>query len=233
MRKGEKMGRPVAEAERNSGEGDGDDAQEDGAADAPGHQDSNEDEPRGGEANLRVGNFAKADKGGGIGDDYVCVAEADEGDEESDAGGGAVLEAIGNAVDDLFADVGEGEEEKEEAGEKNDSERSLPGHAAAEDDGVGEVGVERHARREGDGIVGPEAHDERGDRGGNAGGEENAINGHAAFGEDARVDDDYVGHGHESGQAGEELAPDGGLVFFEMKYAFEQTVSLKQKGAPL
>src|SRR6266478_2603193 len=39
-----------------------------------------------------------------------------------------------------------------------------------------------------------------------------------------RVDDDYVGHGHESGQAGEELAPDGGLVFFEMKYAFEQEV---------
>src|SRR5229473_395954 len=233
MRQGEKMLGPVAEAERDSSEGDGDDADEDGAADAANHQDGDENESGGGETDLRIGNFAEAHEGGGIGDDDVGVAQADEGDEEADAGGGAVLEAIGNAVDDLLADVGEGEEKKEEAGEKNDSERSLPGHAAAEDDGVGEVGVERHARREGDGIVGPEAHDERGDRGGNAGGEENAINGHAGFGEDARVDDDYVGHGHESGQAGEELAPDGGLVFFEMKYAFEQTVSLKQKGAPL
>ena len=116
--------------------------------------------------------------------------------------------------------------QKEQAGEKDDAEGGLPGDAAAEDDGVGEVGVERHAGSEGDGIVGPESHDERGDRGGNAGGEENALDGHAGFGEDARVDDDDVGHGHESGEAGEEFAADGGVIFFEMKNAFEQTVFL-------
>jgi len=54
---------------------------------------------------LRVGNFAETDEGGGVGDNDVGVAQADEGDEEADAGGGIVLEAIGNAVDDLFADV--------------------------------------------------------------------------------------------------------------------------------
>src|SRR5438094_863598 len=82
---------------------------------------------------------------------------------------------------------GEGEEKKEEAGKKDDAESGLPGHAAAENDGVGEVGVEGHTGRESDGIVGPQSHDERGDRGRNASGKENAVDGHARLREDARV----------------------------------------------
>src|SRR6266849_6820300 len=137
----------------------------------------------------------------GIGDDDVCVAQTDEGDEKADACSGAVLEAIGDAVHDLFADVGEGEEQKEQAGEKDNTESGLPGDAAAKDDGVGEVGVEEHARSEGDGIVGPQPHDQGGDHRRNARGEENSFDGHASFREDARVDDDYVGHGHEGGES--------------------------------
>ncbi len=227
------MGGPVAEAERNTGESDGNDPQENGAANAAGHQDGDENESSGGEKDLRVGSFAQADEGGGIGDDDFGVAQTDEGDEEADARGGAVLEAIGNAVDDLFADFGESEDEKKQAGKKDDTESGLPGNAAAEDYGVGEVGVEGHPGREGDGIVGPNAHNERGERGGNASGEENAVNGHAGFGEDARVDDDHVGHGHEGGEAGEDFAADSGVIFLEMKDAVEQTVPSLIKGAPL
>jgi hypothetical protein len=95
--------------------------------------------------NLGIGDFADCDEGGGIGDDDFRIAQADEGDEQADAGGGAVLEAIGDAVDDLFADVGEGEEKEEKAGEKDDAQSGLPGNAAAEDDGISEVGVEGHA----------------------------------------------------------------------------------------
>ena len=227
------MGGPVAEAERNTGESDGNDAEENGAANAAGHQDGNENESSSGEKHLRIGSFAQADKGGGIGDNDFGVAQADEGDEKADTGGGAVLEAIGDAVDDLFADVGEREDKKEQARKKDDAESGLPGNAAAEDDGVSEIGVEGHARSEGDGIVGPNAHNERGERGGNASGEENAVNGHAGFGEDARVDDDHVGHGHEGGEAGKEFAADSGVIFLEMKDAVEQTVPSSIKGAPL
>src|SRR5947208_4910518 len=226
MRQVEKMGGPVTKAERNTGKGDDDDAEENGAADAAGHQDGDEDESGGGEKDLGVGSFAKPDEGGGIGDDDFCVTQTDEGDEQADAGGRAVLEAIGGADDDLFAHFGEGEEQKKEAGHKDAAESGLPGNDAAENDGVGEVGVEGHAGRESDGIVGPQAHDEGGDRGRNAGGEEDAFDGHAGFREDAWVDDDHVGHGHEGGEAGEQFAADGGVVFFEVKDAVEQTVSL-------
>jgi len=226
VRQGEKMSGPVTNAERNTGKGDDDDAEENGAADAARHQGGHEDESGGGEKHLGIGSLAKPHKRGGVGDDDLRVTQTDEGDEQADADGGAVLEAIGDAVDDLFADFGEGEEKKEEAGKKDDAESGLPGHAAAENDGVGEVGVEGHTGRESDGIVGPQSHDERGDRGRNASGKENAVDGHARLREDARVDDDHVGHGHEGGEAGEQFAADGGVVFFEVKDAVEQTVSL-------
>ena len=60
------------------------------------------------------------------------VAKADERDEKADARGGAVLQAIGNAVDDLLADVGERQNQKKQPGKKNDAQRRLPGHAAAD-----------------------------------------------------------------------------------------------------
>ena len=171
---------------------------------------------------MRIAEFADADESGGIGDDNFCVAQADEGDEESNAGGGAMFQTIGNAVDDLLANFGEGKKKKKNAGKEDDAESGLPGNAAANDDGVGEVGVEGHAWRESDGIVGPDTHDEGGGGGGNTGGEEHAIDGHASFREDAGIDDDHVGHGHEGGEASEEFATNGGLIFLEMKDALEQ-----------
>src|SRR6266849_10306375 len=112
----EKMRGPVTEAKRSPGEGDGDDTQENGAADAPNHQDGDEHESRSSETHLRVGDFAQPDEGGGIGDDDIRVAQPNKRDEQADAGGGAVFEAIRDAVDDLFADVGEREEQKEQSG---------------------------------------------------------------------------------------------------------------------
>ena len=43
------------------------------------------------------------------------VAESHERDEKPDAGGGAVLQAIGNAVDDLFANIRERQDQKQHA----------------------------------------------------------------------------------------------------------------------
>jgi hypothetical protein len=162
-----------------------------------------------------------ATKVAGIGDDDIGVAQPDERDEQTDAGGGAVFQAIGNAVDDLLANVGEREQQEQHAGKKHDAERGLPRNAAADDDRVGEIGVERHSGREGDGIVGPQAHDQSGERGGNTSGEEHAFDGHSGFGEDSRVHHHDVTHGHERGDAGEQLGADGGFVFAKMEDALE------------
>jgi hypothetical protein len=123
----------------------------------------------------------------------------------------------------LLADVCEREEEEEKARKEDDAEGSLPRDAATDDDRVGEVGVEGHAGGERDGIIGPDSHNERGDRGGNAGGEEDAFDGHPCFREDARIHDNHVGHGHEGGEASEKFAADGRLIFFEVEDALEQT----------
>jgi hypothetical protein len=122
----------------------------------------------------------------------------------------------------LFADVGQGEQEEEQAGEEDHAEGGLPRDAATDHDGVREISVQRHARGESNGVVGPQTHDERGDGGGCAGGEEDAFDGHARFGEDAGIYDHHVSHGHKGGEAGEKFAADGGLIFVEVKEALEQ-----------
>ena len=116
---------PVREAERNAGQRDGDDAEQDRAANFARHQDRDDQQTRGGEKYLRIGRFAEADECRGMRDDHLCVAQADEGDEQADAGGGAVFQAVGDTVDDLFADVGEGQQQEERAGEKNDTPRAV------------------------------------------------------------------------------------------------------------
>ena len=80
MRQGEKMCGPVTEAERNAGERDDDDSEENGAADAPGHQDGDENESSGCEKNLGIGNFAQPDEGGGISHNDIRVAQSNERD---------------------------------------------------------------------------------------------------------------------------------------------------------
>ena len=163
--------------------GDGHDADEDGAAHASSHENGDEDQTRGREQDLGIGGgFAEANKGGGIGDYDFCVAQTNERDEEAYTRGGAMLEAVRDAVDDLLAELGQREQEEEQfAGEEDDAQSSLPRGASTDDDGIGEVGVEGHARGERDRTVGPKPHDKRGNRGGNTGGEEDASDGYARF----------------------------------------------------
>src|ERR1700676_109972 len=127
MRQREKMIGPMREAEGDAGQGDGQDAEENGAADPAGHQDGDEQQANGSEKNLRVGSLAESHEGGGVCDDDFGVAEAHEGDEQADARGGAVFQGVWNAVYDLLADVGEREDQKEQAGEEDYAEGGRPG----------------------------------------------------------------------------------------------------------
>src|SRR5271155_4821831 len=155
---------------------------------------------------------AEGDGGGSAGDDDAGVAESDEGDEEAYASADRGVELVGNGGDEALADSGEGEREKDDTGEEYGSEGGLPGDAHAFDDGVGEVGVETHAGRESQRVVGGCSHEDAAECGAEAGGGGDGGERHAGFGEDGRGDEDDVGHRDEGGQASEDLgAPVGGV----------------------
>ncbi|MNH35260.1 hypothetical protein D3C79_959310 [compost metagenome] len=83
-----------------------------------------------------------------------------------------------------------------------------------QDHGVGEEGVQAHARRQGDRVVGDQAHGRRADGRRQAGGDEDRALVHAGLAENARVDEQDVGHGQEGGDARENLGADIGVVCF-------------------
>src|SRR5207237_613477 len=82
---------------------------------------------------------------------------------------------------------------------------------------IREVGVQRHAGGEGDGIIGINPHDQRGHRRRNASGKKHAIHRHAAFRKDLRVHHDDVSHSHECREARQQFAAHRALVFFQPK----------------
>jgi hypothetical protein len=120
------------------------------------------------------------------------------------------------------------------SGEKHDAERRLPRNVHAEANGIGEVGVERHAGRKGDGIIGVKPHHKCGDRGRNARREQNAFLRHPGLRENLWIHDDDVRHRHERGQAAEHFLANRGLIFRQLEIALQQFASANpRKDLPL
>src|SRR5216683_1432900 len=136
-----------------------------------------------------------------------------------------MLQAVGHAIDDLFADARDREHKEKNTGEENYAKRRAPRNVHAQANRVSEVGIERHSRGERDGIVGVESHHQGRNRGGKASREDHAFDGHPRLGEDLRVHDDDVGHRQESGKAAEKFLFYGGLIFSELEIAIEQSMS--------
>jgi len=125
----------------------------------------------------------------------------------------------------MCSDFGECEEQENQAGEEHDAERGLPGDAAADDDRIGEVCIQRHAGRERDGIVGPQTHYESCERRRDARCKEDAVRGHPGFGKNAWVDDNHVSHRHKRGQTGEQLAANRRAIFLKLEKLLKQRES--------
>ncbi|MOA23163.1 hypothetical protein D3C78_1437670 [compost metagenome] len=101
-----------------------------------------------------------------------------------------------------------------------------------QDHGVGEEGVQAHAGGEGDRIVGDQAHDRRADGRGQAGGDEDRALVHARRAEDARVDEQDIGHGQEGGDPGEDLRAHIGVVCVQLEQLFQHDWLPKALRAP-
>ncbi len=128
---------------------------------------------------------------------------------------------MGDGSDEKLADAGEGEEEKDDAGDEDGSECGLPGDAHSFDDGVGEVGVEAHAGREGDGVVGEGSHEDAAEGRAEAGGDCDGGDGHSGFVKDGGVHEDDVGHRDECREAGQYLSAQGCVVRGEAEVVFQ------------
>ena len=112
MRPRENMRGQMADSQRYPRDRDRDDADQNRAADAPRHQDGNQKNAHRSQNHLRVGHLPQADERGRVRHDDVRVPESHERDEKPDARRRAVLQAVGNAVDDLLAHIRQREDQE-------------------------------------------------------------------------------------------------------------------------
>ncbi|MDQ0694938.1 hypothetical protein QF048_001380 [Streptomyces sp. W4I9-2] len=148
--------------------------------------------------------------------DESGLVEADEGDEEPDAHGDAVLERERDRVHDHLAEAGDHQEADHHTVDHTHAHGLRPGHVGR--DLRGEHAGDAEAGGERQGHLPDEAHEQgrrgrreggRGDQAGLA--EEVAVDVLPA--QDQRVEQQDVRHGHEGRDAAAQLARDGGSPF--------------------
>ena len=154
-------------------------------------------------------------------------AQADVHQHQTDGGADAQADAQGDGLDDLVADIENGQNDEHDAFDQNDDQRGLEGGQIAHTGQAYDVAhhhskeaVQAHAGGHGEGLVGQKCHAEHTDGGGDAGCHEHAIPQGAAgvkIGQQVGVQGDDVGHGHEGGQTGHDLGADIGAICFELE----------------
>jgi hypothetical protein len=147
-----------------------------------------------------------------------------DAEEKADPGRDRELEVLGDRIDDVFADREDRDQQEDHARAEHAGQRLLPGVFVAEHHREGEEGVEPHAGRERDRVIGVERHHQGRSRRRDAGGDEHGALVHPGIAQDVRVDEHDVDHGEEGGQAGDELGAHRGAVLGQREAAFEQRV---------
>ena len=133
------------------------------------------------------------------------MLKTNEGDEQPDAARHRRVELMRDRAQDHLPDPGSGQRQEDHAGEEHGTQRRLPRNVHLDADGVGEVGVEAHARRQGDGIPRHNAHQDRAEGSRQARGRGGRRQRHARIRQNGRIDQHNVGHGQESRDAGKNL----------------------------
>ena len=169
---------------------------------------------------------AQAHHGGRVAHHDTGVMQGDQRQEQADAGGNRRAQRQGDGVDDPLTNAEDRQQEKQHRRNEYRAQRHLPGVAHVQDHGVGEEGVEAHARCQGNWVVGDQAHHGRTDGRRQAGGDKHRALVHAGLAEDARVHEQDVGHGQEGGDPRENLGAHIGVVGFELKQLFQHAGSL-------
>jgi hypothetical protein len=173
----------------------------------------------------RLLQVTEADHGCRVAHHDARVMQCDQGQEQADTGGNRRAQRQRDTVDDPFADAEDRQQEEQHCRNEHRSQRYLPGVAHVQDHGVGKEGVQAHARRERDRVVGDQAHHRRTDGGCQTRGDEHRALVHAGLAENAWVDEQNVGHGQKGREARQNLGPHVGVVCLELKQPFQHVCS--------
>ena len=161
----------------------------------------------------RQAEFAHVHQRGLIAHHHARAFERNQRQKQADAGGNRHFQAHRQRVHQHFAHFQKAEQNKDDAGNKHRRQRHLPRHAHAFDHAEGEIGIQPHAGRQRNRIVGQRAHNQAADGGGNASGHKYRTKIHPRLRQGVRIHHDDVAHGEDGGQPRHQLGADGGLVF--------------------
>jgi len=214
--------RELGEPERYADQRHGKDANQRGAGDVAVIERNDHDEAREAEDRRPLPEIAERDQRRWICDDDLGLLERDDAEKEPDSGGDRQFEILGDRVDDVFADPEDRNQEEDDPGAEHGGERLLPAVFVAEHYRERKEGIEPHARRERDGIIGIERHHQGRDRGGDAGRDEHRALIHARVTKNLRVHEHDVDHGQERRDAGDELGADIAAALAQAKIAIEK-----------
>lgn len=192
----------VGGPEEDADDGSGQHTEQDAAFHLQNHEDGGDGHSDDEEEHRAVFGFAEGDERGGVVNDDAGILQPDERDEESDARSDGVFQRGGNGIHNGLPDVGDGEDDEENALQQDGGEGKLPRIAHGEAYGEDKEGVQSHAGRESEGLLGVNRHDEGAHNGRQRGGGEHRVGGHPLLvqsTENAGVDGQNIGHREESG----------------------------------
>ena len=151
---------------------------------------------------------AETDDGRGIMNDDSGILHSDEGDEQADTAGDAVLQVLRDSVDDRLSELEEREDNEQDTFEENRGQSDLEGvlrsSELTEADRIGKIRIKAEACGKGYGITVKESHKERRQSGRDGCRDENAAAVHDRT-EDIRVNRQNVRHCKECSETGDNL----------------------------
>ncbi len=212
----------MREAERNADQRDHQDADQRAAHDAPVVERRDQHEAEQHEHRLPVPQVAQGHQRRRMRDHDLGFLERDDAEEQADAGRDRELQVVRDRIDDVLPDAEHRDQKEDHARAEHRRQRLLPAVFVGQHHGEGEEGVDAHAGRERDRIIGVQRHHHRAHRRRHAGGDEHRAGVHAGLAEDRWVDEDDVDHRQERGQAGDEFGADVGALRLEAEIALQR-----------
>ena len=158
---------------------------------------------------------------------HLGLFQRDDAEKQADAGRGRQLQVVRNRVDHVLADAEHRDQKEQHARTEHRRQRLLPGVFVGQHHGEGEEGVDAHAGRQRDRIIGVKRHHHGAHRRRHAGGDEHRARVHARLAEDRRIDEHDIDHGQERGQTGDEFGLDIGALLLEPEVLIKHGYNLR------
>ncbi|MPN58667.1 hypothetical protein SDC9_206378 [bioreactor metagenome] len=129
-----------------------------------------------------------------VGSNHTGGLERDQRQEKAQTHGDGNAYGLRYALDDELTQAQHGADQEQTSRDEHRTQCSLPCIAHLEHHHIGEIGVQPHARRQRNRVVGIQRHDGRAQRCDQAGGDKDRAFWHARIPQNGGVDEHDVGH---------------------------------------